>query len=159
MNPNYLGKDNLLYELRIRGITSGAEIQSLRKLYRSVVARDLPVDVSHLRGLSVGELSERVLNKIHEFQAVVTQSETALPGLVARVRTKILHLRGRLSHIEATGKAGLGFNPARIKELYEQLEVIERIMASAGEPERLVCKAGGEPSSDYVSTALDSVPK
>jgi hypothetical protein len=77
MNPNYLGKDELLYELRIRGITSEAEIQSLRKLFHSVVARDLLVDVRHLRGLSVGELSECVLNKIHELQALVTQSQTA----------------------------------------------------------------------------------
>jgi hypothetical protein len=65
MNPNHLGKDDLLYELRIRGITSEADIQSLRKLFRSVVVTDLPVDVSYLRGLNVGELSECVLSKIH----------------------------------------------------------------------------------------------
>jgi hypothetical protein len=32
-------------------------------------------------------------------------------------------------------------------------------MASVGEPDRLVCKAGCEPSSDYVNTVFDSVHK
>jgi hypothetical protein len=89
VNPNYLSKDELLYELCLRGITIETEIQSLRKLFRSAVARDLPVGVSHLRELIVGELGECFLNKIHELQAHVTQSETALPSLVARMRTKI----------------------------------------------------------------------
>jgi hypothetical protein len=138
MNPNYLGKDELLYELGIREITSEAETQSLRKLFRSVVGRDLPLDASHLRGLSVGEQEECILNKIHELQTLVGQSKTALPGLVTRVQTKILHLRGRLSYIETAGQPGREFDPSCIEELYEQLEAIEGIMASVGEPDQLV---------------------
>jgi hypothetical protein len=45
-----------------------------------------------------------------------------------------------LSHIEATGQPDPGFDPAHIKEHYDQLEVIERIMASAREPDRLAVR-------------------
>jgi hypothetical protein len=49
MNPSYLQKDRLLYELGLRGITSVADIQTPRKLFRSVALRDLPVELSYLR--------------------------------------------------------------------------------------------------------------
>jgi hypothetical protein len=46
MNPNFMLKDELLYELGIRGISSDADVQTLRKLFRSVVSEDLTVDLS-----------------------------------------------------------------------------------------------------------------
>jgi hypothetical protein len=55
MNPNFLLKDELQYELKIRGINSEADIQTLRKLFRSVVAEGLPIDLCNLYSLSVEE--------------------------------------------------------------------------------------------------------
>jgi hypothetical protein len=43
MNPNFLFKDELLYELGIRGISSRADTSSLRKSFRAVISRDLPL--------------------------------------------------------------------------------------------------------------------
>jgi hypothetical protein len=48
MNPNYLFKDELNYELGVRGITSNADTQELRKLFRSLVGEDLVVESSYL---------------------------------------------------------------------------------------------------------------
>jgi len=36
-NPNYLLKDELLYELLVRGISSDSDVHTLRKLFRAVV--------------------------------------------------------------------------------------------------------------------------
>ena len=53
MNPNFLLKDELLYELCSRGISSEADVQTLRRLFRSVVSEDLPVDLSKVSSLGV----------------------------------------------------------------------------------------------------------
>jgi hypothetical protein len=39
MNPNFLPKDEQLYELGIRGISTDADVLTLRKLFRSVLWR------------------------------------------------------------------------------------------------------------------------
>jgi hypothetical protein len=49
MNPNYLSGEELLYELRLRGIIGEGDVQSFRKLFRSVVARDLPQELGGLK--------------------------------------------------------------------------------------------------------------
>ena len=56
MNPNFLLKDELLYELGIRGIHSDADTLGLRKLFRSIGARDLPLqfDYFNSRGWKIG---------------------------------------------------------------------------------------------------------
>jgi hypothetical protein len=56
MNPNFLLKDELLYQWDIRGISSDADVQTLRRLFRSVVSQDLPVDVSKVGSLGVEQL-------------------------------------------------------------------------------------------------------
>ena len=43
MNPNYLTKEELLYELGIRGIKDDSDTQYLRKLFRRIISRDLPL--------------------------------------------------------------------------------------------------------------------
>jgi hypothetical protein len=55
MNPNHLAKDELLYELSVRGITSEGDTNSLRKLFQSVVTKALPIDVSLLEKSQVNE--------------------------------------------------------------------------------------------------------
>jgi hypothetical protein len=73
MNPNYLLKDELLYQLGIRGITSEGDIDSLRKLFRSSVARNLPINVDCLKGLQLNVLCSTILEKILKLQTQVTQ--------------------------------------------------------------------------------------
>jgi hypothetical protein len=105
MNSNYLLRDELLYELGIRGITSEVEIHSLRKLFRSVVARDIPVEVSYLKGAKEEELYERLLSKTLELQGFINKLETVLADSASRIQTKLLHLRGRVSHLQLLGQS------------------------------------------------------
>jgi hypothetical protein len=69
MNPNILLKDDLQYELGIHGISSDVDVQTLRKLFRSMVSMDLPVELSNLISLSVEDLYGSVASKSVELQS------------------------------------------------------------------------------------------
>jgi hypothetical protein len=49
MNPNYLYKDELLYELAIRGIVSEADVPALRKLFWAVIAKGFKLAICKQR--------------------------------------------------------------------------------------------------------------
>jgi hypothetical protein len=76
MNPNYLLKDELQYQLLIRGIKSEAEVQTLRMLLRSA---NVAVNVSALSRKDIPELIQTVVYKVAEIQTIVAweQSYTA----------------------------------------------------------------------------------
>jgi hypothetical protein len=66
-----------------------------------------------------------------------------LPGLVSKVRTKVLHIRGRLVHLKSVQQSGSEKELSTITSLFEKLRVIEEAMATveetvpfAGESER-----------------------
>jgi hypothetical protein len=63
MNPNYLLKDELKYELGVRGIKSKADTQQLRKLFRSLVVEDLDVEVSYLHERGFQDLYQIALKR------------------------------------------------------------------------------------------------
>jgi hypothetical protein len=74
--------------------------------------------------------------------------------LSTRVQTKILHLRGRLLHIEV-GQLAQQVDPTtQIKQIRAQLDDIEGVMASAEQPEHRDTKMGGERTRDEVSTPV-----
>ena len=98
MNPNYLLKDELLYELLVRRISSDSDVHTLRKLFRAVVTDKVTCDVCNLTTLSVEELFEAVDNKAVEMQNLIKQQEE-LFQLSPRLRTHLQHLRGRLGHL------------------------------------------------------------
>ena len=153
MNPNYLSRDELIYELRARGIHSEEEVHLLRKLFRTVVARDLPQDSRLLGEFSVDELYACVLRKIHELQDLVESSETSTPSLVTRVRSKLLHLRGRLWHLEDREEAGLNFGSTSLRTLFEQLDAMEKTIVMADASERPGRGIVGGSSRETVSKA------
>ena len=62
MNPNHLLKEELQYELLVRGINSDSDVHTLRKLFRAVVADKVPCDLRNLTTHSVEELYELVVN-------------------------------------------------------------------------------------------------
>jgi len=99
MNPNYLLKGVLQYELFVRGINSDSDVQTLRKLFRSVVAEILPVDLRNLSIQCVEEPYECVVNKTLELQSLITQQKSESTMLTPRFRTRLSHLRGRLLHL------------------------------------------------------------
>jgi hypothetical protein len=152
MNPNYLLMDELLYELGLRRVTSELEIHSLRKLFRSVAARDIPVEVGYLKSVSEEELYERLLSKILELQNFINKPETELSDSASRIHTKLLHLRGRVSHLQLLGQWGSKVDRAGIQGLEERLEAMEQQVVSVSDPERRDGTVGDITSRDSGST-------
>jgi hypothetical protein len=130
MNPSFLLKDELQYELRISGISSDADIRTLRKLFRSVVLRDLPVDLSNLNSLRVEDLYGSVASKIIELQSLLTQTKSSLSLLTPRLRSRISHLRGRLTHLTTLGLFPSTITTSHNQEFNDQLDLIEQHVAS-----------------------------
>jgi len=130
MNPNFLLKDELLYELCICGISSDADVQTLHKLFRSVVSEDLLVNLSKVSSLGVEELYASVVSKIVELQNQVTQPKLGLSLLTPGFRTRISHLRGRLVHLMNLGLFLSNIMTSHYQELHDQLDHIEQSIAS-----------------------------
>jgi hypothetical protein len=54
MNPNYLYKDELEYELGTRCVSSLGDVQLLRKILRSIQAEEVPSNIQNLWKFDVG---------------------------------------------------------------------------------------------------------
>jgi hypothetical protein len=76
MNPNYLLKDEILYELAIRGIVSEADVPALRKLFRAVIAEGVRFQISYLQAVNVNELYSQIISKTNESQSLVAVATT-----------------------------------------------------------------------------------
>jgi len=98
MNPNYLFKDELLYDLGIRGILSDAHNLGFRKSLRTLASRELPLQFDYLNSRCVKEWYSIVTIKISELQSFVTQTVHTSALAIPRVRTKLLRLRSRVCH-------------------------------------------------------------
>jgi pullulanase/glycogen debranching enzyme len=70
MNPNYLFKDELLYELAIRGFTIEGDVPTLRKVFRYVVSVEQPRDLSYLKAVGVNDLYATTASKVAELQVL-----------------------------------------------------------------------------------------
>jgi hypothetical protein len=100
MNTNYLLKDELLYELGIRGIVSEADVPALRKLFRTVIAEGVLVQISKLHATNVNELYAQIISKTNELQSLVALASSEPSCVTQRILTRLRHLRGRLQHLK-----------------------------------------------------------
>jgi pullulanase/glycogen debranching enzyme len=57
-------RDEVRYELCIRGVSSESDVQTLRKLLSTVVTENVPVDLKHLKNLGIVELYSTFLTKL-----------------------------------------------------------------------------------------------
>src|SRR5215510_13879024 len=130
MNSNYLHKDELLYELGIRGIASEGDTQLLRRVFRSVATQDVNVQGDYLSSIPVDKWISEVNTKICELQNIVSHGRSLSSFLEPRVRTRLLQLRGRLRHLTVAGLSVSGEQAEEVKNLQEKLNDIEKIMAS-----------------------------
>ena len=125
MNPNHLLKDELLYELLVRGISSDSDVHTLRKLFRAVVTDKVVCDVRNLTTLSVEELFESTDNKAGEMQNLIKQQEAELFQLSPRFRTRLKHLRGHLRHLGELDPSALIIPRLRYQQARERLDYLE----------------------------------
>src|SRR5215471_14166845 len=130
MNPNYLTKDELSYELGIRGIVSCADTHNLRKLFRNNITRDLPLQYSYLTSGPIEGLYLCISTKVSELQNSVVQPGTNWSLLAPRVLTKIRHLKGRLQHLTDAGLCSTRSELSCAQELQLRLDQIEQRAAA-----------------------------
>jgi hypothetical protein len=151
MNPNFLSKEELLYELRARGISSSAGVQELRKLFRSLCFRDLPLCLDFLATVRVEELILLFENYLSELQALVNQPRSTIFSVEPRFRMRLEHFRNRLHHLEAAGTCTSSENIV-LQKFHQQLDTVESGMDSAGD-ERAAVEEVVTPASNQENTA------
>ena len=130
MNPNHLTKEELLYELGIRGIDTVVDTLQLRRLFRKLVTRDLPLQFSYLTSGMTEGLYLGISTKVSELQELVGKSEINWTSLAPRVLSKVQHLRGRLQHLTKAGLCSTKSENLCVKELQAQLNHIEQLAHS-----------------------------
>ena len=127
MNPKYLLKDELQCELSVLGSSSDRDVGMLRKLFRSIVAERVPVDLRNLSTHSVEELYECVVNKTLQLQYLITQQKSDLALLTPRTQTS--GLRGRLQHLREFDPTASDITTSKYQEVHDRLHNIESNLA------------------------------
>jgi hypothetical protein len=130
MNPNYLSKDELSYELGIRGILEDNDTQHLRKLFRRALNRELPFQWDYLTRYRTEELYSTVSTKVYELQEWLAREGLKPTDFAARVNTRVRHLRDRLSHLTEAGLCTSIEELACSEALLRQLYNIETLASS-----------------------------
>jgi hypothetical protein len=133
MNPNYLSKEEIVYELNLRGIKCEASAQELRKILRTNISRNLTWQFEGLFTEPIGEILDVLSAKLLELQEEVERARTTGAGVTSRIQTRILHLRGRLLHITAAGLCVTDHERENFQLLRTRLHNIEHIMQNQTE--------------------------
>jgi len=129
-------KDELQYELSVQGISSDSDVQTLRKLFRSVVAEKVPVYLRNLSTQSVEELYECVANKTLDLQALITQQKSELALLTPSFRNRLSHLRRRWLHLTELDPSTSGITTSKYQQVRDRLHSIEINLAKMEVAER-----------------------
>ena len=130
MNPNYLTKEELLYELGIRGIKDDSDTQYLRKLFRRIICRNLPLQWDFLASFRTEELYSCVSTKIYELQEWLTREGLSRNEISLRAGTRVQLLRGRLRHLTQAGLCTTSSELSCSDALHKQLDSIEHLAIS-----------------------------
>jgi hypothetical protein len=137
MNPNFLLKDELVYELTIRGITSEGDTSLLRKLFRSTDTTEVEIQQEFLKSVSLDNWFSVIHTKICELQKLIVHGIATTAVVEPRVRTRLLHLQGRLSHLTEAGLCTAGEEERTVTGFREKLKHIENLMDGIQQQEEL----------------------
>jgi hypothetical protein len=98
------------------------------------------------------ELYERLLSKILELQDFINKPETVVSDSAARIHTKLLHLRGRVGHLQLLGQSSTKIDRAGIQTLEERLEAMAQQVTAILDLERRDAAVRDVDSRDSVNT-------
>jgi hypothetical protein len=126
MNPNYLRREEIEYELRVRGLNVTGDVNLLRKVSRSVVTEMVSVNLENLGGhFDPQEHIEYISSKVQELEVLLEKS-VELAAIGPRVRTHVRHCLGRLTTLLNWSILPEDLSVSAIKELIVRLEAVER---------------------------------
>ena len=73
MNPNFLHKDELAYELEVRGISSKGDTALLRKLFRAIDKTEVEIQQEYLKSVELADWFSVIESKVCELYRLVVQ--------------------------------------------------------------------------------------
>ena len=132
MNPNYLLRDELQYELASRGLNSSGDVQFLRKIFRVVQTDGVPNLASYLAQGSFEDMYRCACSKLGELEALHNQLEKGSVPPVPRMRTRITHIWNRIRHLEDLCPEVAGNQQVEVSSLSARLAAVEREFLPAG---------------------------
>jgi hypothetical protein len=89
MNPHYLLKEEIEYELHARGLSVSADVSLLHKVFRSVSTEAVAVNLESLGGeIKPQEHIEYILSKIQDLEVLVEKSTTELAAIGPRFHAR-----------------------------------------------------------------------
>jgi hypothetical protein len=148
MNPNYLTKEELLYELGVRGISCTEDIDSLRRTFRAVYLRDVPIDLQSFDSACVEEWIALLSSRIYELQGFVEKLESQPVLSVSRIQTQVLHIGGRVKHLESSSLRVGQHDRGRLRKLHQTVDVIEQTVKMATQAEQTTSDRSRTPGNE-----------
>lgn len=128
MNPNFLHKDELAYELEVRGISSKGDTALLRKLFRALDKTEVEIQQEYLKSVELADWFSVIESKVCELYRLVVQGISTPAIVEPRVRTRLLHLQGRLAHLTAAGLCTTVEEESTRARLHDKLRQIADLM-------------------------------
>lgn len=113
INVDRLVKDELEYELKVRGINDTGNVEAMRKHFRSILALEKSSSPLHGKfNIDTGDEIRECDRKLLELKDCIT-SFTGSSSQGKKIETKFAHLTGRIGRIPETDamlqKIGLGY--------------------------------------------------
>jgi hypothetical protein len=128
MNPNYLLRDDLEYELASRGLSSFGDVQWLRIIFRAVQADGIPSQASHLPQGSIEELYRWACVKLCELESLNEQLDRSLPTPVYRIIAKVATVKNRVRHLDALCPEVAGNLQLDVSSLISRLAAVKLVL-------------------------------
>ncbi|KAL0849819.1 hypothetical protein ABMA28_011760 [Loxostege sticticalis] len=125
VNPSYLNKEELIYEVKIREEVPDSTVDALRKQLRSLLS-EYPSDQIVKTDLDPNDELEVIKQKLKELQElVVKQKQSPSSTSLIRLKTLAYHLHHRLNRVEVEEvsiKQKVSFCQGSLNILFELLE-------------------------------------
>jgi hypothetical protein len=117
MNPNYLLKQEIDYELRVRGINITGGVEFLQKLFRLVMTETVAIRLQNLGDFDPQEHLQYITSKTQELE---------VSPIGPRLRTRVRHFSGRLTQLLKWNMLPKTVSVSAIRDLITRLEALER---------------------------------
>jgi hypothetical protein len=99
MNPNHFLKDELEYELRVRGIAWAGDANLLRKQLRQAISSGCPALPEKFLTGDVQEDFDVCAQKLRDLEQYCNDADLSCSLVAARIKSRSLHLLARFQSL------------------------------------------------------------
>lgn len=127
MEPNYLSVDEIDWELYVRGLVIEGNLDTKRQILRGHIRNEKLMSVVHPKVTLDAEREQGIcLDKATTLEAMVTKfaSDARHPDY-KRLKTKLLHLRKRISYFEVNSQEGANLKAQLLTKIIMLFDMLE----------------------------------